>query len=109
VVPSTPASYFHALRRQLRRDFRKPVILFNSKRLLRFKPAFSYLADIQEGTRFSPVIEETEASELVAKDQAKKLILCSGQFYYDLVERRHSLHLKDVHIVRLEQLSPFPY
>jgi 2-oxoglutarate dehydrogenase E1 component len=103
---TTPANYFHALRRQLKRNFRRPLVLMTPKSLLRHKLAVSKLADFADGSRFQTVIGETDA--LVAPDLVKRVVLCTGKVYYDLVAERRNLGIKDVAIVRLEQLYPFP-
>lgn len=99
---STPASLFHVLRRQMHRNFRKPLVIMTPKSLLR-KP-LSTLADMQEGTTFLPVIGETglESSKI------KKVVICSGKVYYDVLEKREELGVKDMALVRMEQLYPFP-
>jgi 2-oxoglutarate dehydrogenase E1 component len=108
VYATTPANYFHVLRRQIHRDFRKPLIIFFSKSLLRLPAARSDLKDFTEGTGFQRYIPE--ASEgLVANDQVKRHILCSGQVYYALVQERDARGIKDIAISRVEQLSPLPY
>jgi 2-oxoglutarate dehydrogenase E1 component len=103
---TTPANYFHALRRQLKRNFRKPLIIMTPKSLLRHKLAVSSLAEMSNGSTFKTVIPETD--ELVAPDQVKRVVLCSGKVYYDLVSERRERGIKDVAIVRLEQFYPFP-
>lgn len=104
-VPTTPAQMFHLLRRQILRPFRKPLIVMTPKSLLRHKLAVSTLEELSSGG-FQLVIPETEAIE--AK-KVKKLILCSGKVYYDLLQKRRQLELKDVAILRVEQLYPFPH
>jgi len=104
--PTTPANYFHALRRQLKRNFRKPLVVMTPKSLLRHKLAVSRLDDMAEGSGFQAVIAEVEP--IVAPDQVKRVVLCSGKVYYDLLAARHEAGTKDVAIVRLEQLYPFP-
>lgn len=103
---TTPASLFHILRRQMKRNFRKPLVIMSPKSLLRHKLAVSSLDEMAEGTTFKPVIGETEA--LVANDKVTKLIICTGKVYYDILERRRSLGINDAAIVRLEQIYPFP-
>jgi 2-oxoglutarate dehydrogenase E1 component len=103
---STPANYFHALRRQLKRNFRKPLILMTPKSLLRHKLCISKLEDFAEGSTFKYVIPESD--ELVAPDQVKRVVICSGKVYYDLLQERRERGVKDVAIVRLEQFYPFP-
>ena len=96
---TTPANYFHALRRQVHRPFRKPLVLMTPKSLLRHKAAISDLSEFEPGTGFQRVIGDKAASGKV-----RRVILCSGKVYYDLAERRPD----DVALVRLEQLYPFP-
>ena len=103
---TTAANYFHILRRQLHRKFRKPLILMTPKSLLRKKEVFSSLADMAKGTTFRPVLGETE--KLVADSKIRKVVICSGKVYYDVVEKREAQKIKDVAVIRLEQLYPFP-
>jgi 2-oxoglutarate dehydrogenase E1 component len=103
---STPANYFHALRRQIRRNYRKPLILMTPKSLLRHKLCVSKLEQLYTGTRFMRVLEETE--RLVAGPKVRRVILCSGKVYYDLLEERTKRDIKDVAIVRVEQIYPWP-
>jgi 2-oxoglutarate dehydrogenase E1 component len=105
---STSANYFHVLRRQLRRGFRKPLILMMSKKLLRFKEATSDIEDFKEGLRFRRVIVDKN-KEQVADDKVKRVILCSGQVYYDIEAARKMANRNDIQIIRLEQLCPFPF
>ncbi|PJK28945.1 2-oxoglutarate dehydrogenase E1 component [Minwuia thermotolerans] len=103
---TTPANYFHILRRQVHRDFRKPLILMTPKSLLRHKRCVSTLDDFSTGSSFHRVLyEETLPSD---KKKAKTLILCSGKVYYDLVDKREELGADDAHILRIEQLYPYP-
>lgn len=108
VYPSTPANYFHALRRQVHRDFRKPLVLFTSKSLLRHPMARSSLAEMSEGTRFSKVIP-SDLAPGQKPDTIRRLIFCSGQVYYALKKHMEINGLKDIAIARIEQLSPFPW
>ena len=103
---TTPANYFHALRRQLKRNFRKPLVLMTPKSLLRHKLAVSTLDEMTNGSSFKFVIPETD--ELVAPTQVKRVVICSGKVYYDLLAERRERGIKDVAIVRLEQFYPFP-
>ncbi|MDB5315600.1 MAG: 2-oxoglutarate dehydrogenase component [Rhodospirillales bacterium] len=103
---TTPANYFHALRRQLRANYRKPLILMTPKSLLRHKLAVSKLEDFGPGTSFRLVLPETD--ELVAPSEIKRVVLCSGKVYYDLLAERRDKGVKDVAIIRVEQLHPFP-
>ena len=107
VYPSTPASYFHALRRQMHRDFRKPLIVMTPKSLLRNKDCVSTLEQMASGTSFHRVLYERPPSA-VDRD-VERIVLCSGKVYYDLVNRRRELGLEDrLALIRLEQLAPFP-
>jgi 2-oxoglutarate dehydrogenase E1 component len=100
--PTTPAQYFHLLRRQIKAPFRKPLILMTPKSLLRHPQAVSALKDLTDG-RFSPVIDDAEATASV-----KKVIFCSGKIYYQLIVRRQQINASDTAIVRVEMLHPFP-
>lgn len=99
---TTPANLFHALRRQLTWEFRKPLVIMSPKSLLRHPKVVSPVSDFTSG-QFKEII----ADDATAK-QAKKVILCSGKIYYDLLERKEKDKRKDVAIVRIEQLHPFP-
>lgn len=103
---TTPANYFHVLRRQVRRNFRKPLVIMTPKSLLRHKLAVSTLADMGPGTTFHRVIGET--TKLVADDKVRRVVLCTGKVYYDLYQAREERGIKDVALVRVEQLYPFP-
>ncbi len=103
-VPSTPAQIFHLLRRQAVRPLRKPLVVMSPKSLLRHKRAISSLEDLSEG-RFHTVLEDT--AELDSK-AVKRVVMCSGKVYYDLLEKRESDDIKDTALVRIEQLYPFP-
>jgi 2-oxoglutarate dehydrogenase E1 component len=102
---TTPGNYFHALRRQLHRNFRKPLVVFTPKSLLRHKLAVSSLSEFSEG-QFQLVIPETD--ELVAPEQVRRVVICTGKVYYDLLSERRANAIKDVAILRLEQMYPFP-
>jgi len=99
---TTPAQYFHILRKQVLAPYRKPLILMTPKSLLRHPMAVSKLKDLTQG-RFFPVLDDTDASAA-----AKKVIFCAGKIYYQLVTRRQQLNDTDTAIVRVEQLYPFP-
>lgn len=101
---TTPANFFHVLRRQLKRDFRKPLIVFTPKSLLRNSQCVSKLEDFTKG-QFQEVIDDTFAK---ATD-VKRVLLCSGKVYYDLLERQRMDNRTDVAIVRIEQLYPIPH
>jgi 2-oxoglutarate dehydrogenase E1 component len=107
LYPSTPASYFHALRRQMHRDFRKPLIVMTPKSLLRHRQCVSTIAEMGPGSSFHRVMYDRPPAP--ADREIKRVILCSGKVYYDLAGRRHELGLDDVvALMRLEQLAPFP-
>ncbi|XP_059802684.1 2-oxoglutarate dehydrogenase-like, mitochondrial isoform X2 [Hypanus sabinus] len=106
---STPASYFHVLRRQILLPFRKPLIIFTPKSLLRHPDAKSHFDEMVTGTTFQRIIPDIE---LAAQNpnEVKRLIFCTGKVYYELAKERMNRNLEDkVAIIRLEQLSPFPY
>jgi 2-oxoglutarate dehydrogenase E1 component len=103
---TTPASLFHILRRQLHRDFRKPLIIMSPKSLLRHKLAVSDLYEFKTGTSFKPVIDDNDKNILC--DKITRVLICSGKVYYDLFEKRQELKLYYVALVRMEQLYPFP-
>ncbi|HUC69253.1 MAG TPA: 2-oxoglutarate dehydrogenase E1 component [Stellaceae bacterium] len=103
---TTSANYFHALRRQMRRDFRKPLVIMTPKSLLRHPEVVSNLAEMGPGTFFRRTIDEVDP--LVADDRVKRVVLCSGKVYYDLRQARRERKIHDVAIVRIEQLHPFP-
>lgn len=103
---TTPANYFHILRRQLKRDFRKPLIIMTPKSLLRHKLAVSKLDEFLPGTSFQRVIPEID--QLTSDNKVRKLLLCSGKVYYDLLEARREKKIDDVAIIRVEQLYPLP-
>jgi len=103
---TTPANYFHVLRRQLRRDFRKPLVIMTPKSLLRHKGCVSSLADMGPGTSFHRVLDERDTQ--VKSGKAKRIVMCSGKVYYDLAAARDEAKLWDTEIIRVEQLYPFP-
>ena len=103
---TTPANYFHVLRRQLRRNFRKPLVVMTPKSLLRHKACVSDLADMGPGTTFHRLLDERDTS--VKHGKAKRIVLCSGKVYYDLAPARDSAEAWDIEILRVEQLYPFP-
>jgi 2-oxoglutarate dehydrogenase E1 component len=103
-VPSSPAQCFHMLRRQMLRKVRKPLIVMTPKSLLRHKLAVSSLKDLTEGS-FQLIIKEVEALD---PKQVRRVVLCSGKVYYDLLEKRQQDALNHVAIIRVEQLYPFP-
>jgi len=109
VYPTTPANYFHVLRRQIHRDFRKPLVLFFSKSLLRHPQARSDLSEMVGDTQFLRYLPEPHPEDMVAPESVRRHILCSGQVYFTLLKEREARGIKDIAISRLEQLSPFPY
>ncbi|KAF8073345.1 thiamine diphosphate-binding protein [Lyophyllum atratum] len=109
VYPTTPANYFHVLRRQIHRDFRKPLILFFSKSLLRHGSAKSDLSEMLGDTHFQRFIPEIQPQTLAPPEEIKRHILCTGQVYHALMQEREAKGIKDVVISRMEQISPFPY
>jgi len=110
---STPAQYFHALRRQMHRNFRKPLVIMSPKSLLRHKAAVSSLRDLTDGT-FQTVIDDVavggapEAGVVIDPRGVTRLLLCSGKVYYDLLAARRERALDTAALVRVEQLYPFP-
>ncbi|KAI9139185.1 thiamine diphosphate-binding protein [Paraphysoderma sedebokerense] len=106
VNPTTAAQYFHLLRRQMKRNFRKPLIVAAPKTLLRLSDAVSSIKDMAPGTTFQPVLGDQTIS---SPDSVKRIILVSGKLYYDLIKERSARSLdSDVAIVRIEELCPFP-
>jgi 2-oxoglutarate dehydrogenase E1 component len=111
---TTPANYFHILRRQLKRDIRKPLILMTPKSLLRHKSAVSRLAEIGPDTFFHRLLWDDaqlspgEKIKLVADDKIRRVVMCSGKVYYDLYEEREKRGVDDVYLLRVEQLYPVP-
>ncbi|MBE0655581.1 MAG: 2-oxoglutarate dehydrogenase E1 component [Bacteroidales bacterium] len=104
VNPTTPANLFHLLRLQLKRDFRVPIVVFTPKSLLRHPKCISSLDDLAEG-HFQPVIDDDH----VDKDEVRRVVFCSGKIYYDLLARKMELDARDIALVRIEQLHPFPH
>jgi len=106
VNATTPANYFHVLRRQLHRAFRKPLIMMTPKSLLRHKNAVSKLSEFGPGTSFHRVLWDDRPG--LDDKQIKRVVLCSGKVYYDLLAAAEERDQKDVYIMRVEQLYPFP-
>ncbi|HEY1613614.1 MAG TPA: 2-oxoglutarate dehydrogenase E1 component [Rhizomicrobium sp.] len=112
---TTPANYFHVLRRQVHRPFRKPLILMTPKSLLRHKRVVSSLADMAPGSGFHRVLwdgaeaGEASAITLAADESIARVVLCSGKVYYDLFEEREKRGENRIQLVRIEQLYPFPH
>jgi 2-oxoglutarate dehydrogenase E1 component len=111
---TTPANYFHILRRQLKREIRKPLILMTPKSLLRHKRAVSRLDELANGTSFHRLLWDDaqylkgEKIELAPDDKIRRVVLCSGKVYYDLYDEREKRGSNDIYILRVEQLYPFP-
>jgi 2-oxoglutarate dehydrogenase E1 component len=114
VYPTTPANYFHMLRRQLHREIRKPLIVMTPKSLLRHKRAVSRLDELSTGTTFHRILWDDaqmlpdEKIKLQPDGKIRRVILCSGKVYYDLYEEREKRGIDDVYIMRVEQLYPVP-
>ena len=102
---TTPANYFHILRRQLLRDFRKPLVIVTPKSLLRHKLAVSSLQDFSGESHFMRILSDPKAPQ---DDEVRRLVLCSGKVAYDLMEARDQAGDRNTAIVRIEQLYPFP-
>ncbi|OUS38263.1 2-oxoglutarate dehydrogenase E1 component [Rhodobacterales bacterium 56_14_T64] len=110
---TTPANYFHILRRQMHRSFRKPLILMTPKSLLRHKLAISKTEEFTTGSSFHRVLWDdaqhgNSDTQLVADDKIKRVVLCSGKVYYDLLAERDARGIDDVYLMRVEQYYPFP-
>ncbi|HWT30530.1 MAG TPA: 2-oxoglutarate dehydrogenase E1 component [Propylenella sp.] len=111
---TTPANYFHILRRQIHRSFRKPLILMTPKSLLRHKRAVSRLDELAEGSTFHRLLYDDaemldgEAIRLVPDERMRRVVLCSGKVFFDLYEERESRGIDDIYLLRVEQLYPFP-
>ncbi|HWF02025.1 MAG TPA: 2-oxoglutarate dehydrogenase E1 component [Caulobacteraceae bacterium] len=111
---STPANYFHILRRQVVREFRKPLVLMTPKSLLRHKKAVSSMADMTEGSSFHRVLRDDAQYgrhtqvRLVPDEKIRRVVLCSGKVYYDLLEVREKRGVDDIYLMRLEQFYPWP-
>lgn len=101
---TTPANFYHAIRRQFTYDFRIPMVFFTPKKLLRYPLCVSKLEDFGPGTKFQEVIDDP----YVTTKQVKKVLVCTGKIYYDLLEEQQENKRKDVAILRLEQIYPLP-
>jgi 2-oxoglutarate dehydrogenase E1 component len=114
VYPTTPANYFHVLRRQLHREIRKPLILMTPKSLLRHKRAVSRLEELARDTTFHRILYDDAQMQpddkltLVPDDKIRRIVLCSGKVYYDLYDEREKRGLNDIYLMRIEQLYPVP-
>lgn len=106
---TTPANYFHCLRRQIHRDFRKPLIVTAPKNLLRHKKCVSSLEEMGPGTSFKRVYDEVDETIKENADSVKRLVFCTGQIYYELLAERENSGKNDVAIVRIEQIAPFAF
>ncbi|MEX0340711.1 MAG: 2-oxoglutarate dehydrogenase E1 component, partial [Arenibacterium sp.] len=110
---TTPANYFHILRRQIHRSFRKPLILMTPKSLLRHKLAVSRAEEFTTGSSFHRVLWDdaqhgNSDTKLVADKKIKRVVMCSGKVYFDLLEERDARGIDDVYLLRIEQYYPFP-
>ena len=110
---TTPANYFHILRRQIHRDFRKPLVIMSPKSLLRHRLAISHPSDMTGDTSFHRIlVDHADLPEtdykLVADDQIKRVVVCTGKVYYDLYEAREDKKIDDVYLLRVEQLYTCP-
>jgi probable 2-oxoglutarate dehydrogenase E1 component DHKTD1 len=104
VYPTTPAQYFHVLRRQILRNFRKPLVVVGPKTMLRMSDCTSKYQDFEAGTHFNNVLPDVHANP----KKVKKLIFCTGKHYYALNNERITKNIEDVAIIRIESLCPFP-
>ncbi|MCY4333201.1 MAG: 2-oxoglutarate dehydrogenase E1 component [Litoreibacter sp.] len=110
---TTPANYFHILRRQIHRDYRKPLVMMTPKSLLRHKLAVSRAEEFQTGSSFHRIMWDdaqygNSDTKLVADDKIKRVVMCSGKVYYDLLEERDKRGIDDIYLMRFEQFYPFP-
>ncbi|PWR01367.1 2-oxoglutarate dehydrogenase E1 component [Meridianimarinicoccus roseus] len=110
---TTPANYFHILRRQIHRSFRKPLVLMTPKSLLRHKLAVSRREEFLEGSSFHRVLWDdaehgSSDTKLAADDKIRRVVMCSGKVYYDLLEERDARGIDDIYLLRIEQFYPFP-
>jgi len=103
VNPTTPANLFHMLRLQISRDFRLPLIVFTPKSLLRHPRCVSTLEEFEKGS-YQDVIDDYETDAL----EVRRVVFCTGKIYYDLLEKKEEYNARDIALVRLEQLHPFP-
>tara|TARA_A100001234_G_scaffold219289_1_gene229808 strand:- start:647 stop:3505 length:2859 start_codon:yes stop_codon:yes gene_type:complete len=111
---TTPANYFHALRRQIHREFRKPLVIMTPKSLLRNKYCVSNIEDFGKNNSFHRVLEDhalnkkNKLIELKKPKKIRKVVICSGKIYFDLLDAREKAKVDDVVLIRIEQLYPFP-
>ena len=108
VNATTAAQYFHILRSQVRRPFRKPLVVISPKKLLKLKNASSTIEDFDQGLRFRKMIDDC-GEKMLADDKIRRVVFCSGQVYYDLEAERMKRGANDVAIIRVEQLAQFPF
>lgn len=106
---TTPANYFHILRRQMHRDFRKPLVIMTPKSLLRHKLAVSKLSEFSVGSSFHRVLWDDDRDILAKPEKIRRVVVCTGKVYYDLLQERRERKINDIAILRLEQLYPFPF
>ena len=110
---TTPANYFHILRRQIHRTFRKPLVLMSPKSLLRHKMAVSKREEFTTGSSFHRVLWDdaqygNSKTKLVSDKNIKRTVICSGKVYFDLLEERDGRGINDIYLMRIEQFYPFP-
>uniref|UniRef100_A0A7S0ZH29 2-oxoglutarate dehydrogenase, mitochondrial n=1 Tax=Timspurckia oligopyrenoides TaxID=708627 RepID=A0A7S0ZH29_9RHOD len=108
VNATTPANYFHVLRRQIHREFRKPLVVMTPKSLLRHPQCRSTMDEFRSGTEFQRVIDDSTPG-LAAPEHIRRIVFCSGKVYYDLYRERAKRDIQDVVFVRVEQIAPFPF
>ncbi|RHY33384.1 hypothetical protein DYB32_001669 [Aphanomyces invadans] len=110
-IPTTPAQYFHALRRQVCASYRKPLVMFTPKYLLHHRPCTSDLRHFSLDTSFQRVLGDhpDDKKRLVSNDQVRRIVLCSGKIYYPVVQSMRARNIHDIATVRVEQLAPFPF
>jgi 2-oxoglutarate dehydrogenase E1 component len=104
---TSAANYFHALRRQVHRNFRKPLVIMTPKSMLRARELMSNLDEMAPGTAFHRVLGEVDA--LAADEKVRRVVLCSGKVYFDLLKERRERKIDDIALIRIEQLHPFPF
>ena len=116
--PSTPAQYFHVLRRQIHRDYAKPLVVMGAKWMLHHRHCVSSLLDMETGTYFRRIIVEGDDGDnmanklkkpLLADRDIKRVVFCTGKMFYHLFHARNAAGIDDVKLVRIEQIAPFPY
>ena len=103
VNATTPANLFHMLRLHMKKESRVPLIVFTPKSLLRHPKCVSTLKELESGS-FLPIIDDAETD----RKEVRRLVFCSGKVYYDLLQRKHELNARDLALVRIEQIHPFP-